>query len=770
VTFWLLPLILALPGCADHPSGSTQTVAANTGDPAPRGAKQSGGSREEAASTTQTDAEPEHGAAGDDRNVHGLLVGCTAYDHLAPARHLKGPMNDVRLIRRLLIEKFNFAAGQIVSLVEDSGDDARPTRKNIEREFKRLAEKARANDRVVILLSGHGSRQPSDPGDREDIEPDGLDEVFCPADVARLSAADGGKIENAIIDDELKQWLEAISNTGASVWFIADSCHSGTVSRSDDVRRGFDARELLSVAERGKAKYTGATRGTGDEPLAMEVPASAKGAFVALYASQPNQETYEATFDGTRYGLLTYSLCHVLLQCETPLTYRELQRRIHARYQERDGYPPTPLLEGKLIGGKSDSRDMEILGTTTLPGRSRLSLRAAGGGRFTVNGGSLHDLTVGSVLAIYPAAGKTADDELLGHVRVTEVSPLEAKAEPCQFAAKGLRGDFPEENRCEVAFFDYRLRQLKLAVDPLGETSSKSGDKKPETAPVAAARLESLRQRAALLDKGKGAAVKVVDDLREADWLVRLRDGRPYLVHRSLEAGQPTGELPAFGPIPDDADDKFRDWLDVRLTRIARATTLTRLAGSSLESNRSNRKVDVEVEMLRFADRSAKDGKPILWQRDGVRLKVGEIIGFRVTNRGKTAVDVCLMFVDSGFGILQFFPEPGTAGNRLEPGNQLHTNAGEVQGSTLGTEHLVLVAVAARPLQEPLELAFLQQPPCSDNERAPVEKGEAVPRTDSPLERFLIESKKDVATMRGFGRTSLDAHALRLFTWQTVRQ
>ena len=65
------------------------------------------------------------------------------------------------LIGRLLRERYQFPAEGIVTLTEDEGSPAlRPTRANIEREFRRLADQAREGDQVVILLAGHGS-QPS---------------------------------------------------------------------------------------------------------------------------------------------------------------------------------------------------------------------------------------------------------------------------------------------------------------------------------------------------------------------------------------------------------------------------------------------------------------------------------------------------------------------------------------------------------------------------------------------------------------------------------
>src|SRR5262245_59571847 len=115
---------------------------------------------------------------------HALLVGVTRYPALPPKFQLEGPANDVELLRRTLGERFGFPAADIVILTEPGRPQRRPTRSNIQREFRRLAAAARPGDQVVILLSGHGSQQPeSDPPDPVHPEADGLDETFLPADV-----------------------------------------------------------------------------------------------------------------------------------------------------------------------------------------------------------------------------------------------------------------------------------------------------------------------------------------------------------------------------------------------------------------------------------------------------------------------------------------------------------------------------------------------------------------------------------------------------------
>src|SRR5437660_12600095 len=75
---------------------------------------------------------------------HALLVGCSHYPNLEERYQLKGPANDVLLMRDLLVKQFGFAAENIALLAEHAGKDRLPTRANIEKEFRRLGEVAKA--------------------------------------------------------------------------------------------------------------------------------------------------------------------------------------------------------------------------------------------------------------------------------------------------------------------------------------------------------------------------------------------------------------------------------------------------------------------------------------------------------------------------------------------------------------------------------------------------------------------------------------------------
>ena len=404
---------------------------------------------------------------------HALLVGCTDYPNLSERYQLRGPANDVKLLREVLEKRFGFLAANIKTLAEDEGEENRPTRAHIQREFDRLTRIARPGDQIVILLGGHGSQQPDQfPPDPDDPEPDGLDETFLPCDVG---AWDKQKqvVTNAIIDDELRAWTKKILAKGASLFVIVDACHSGTVLRdaSDEVEREVPAgtlvpQDALDLARKRAAEFYGQQRGDGapeESPFKM----AREGSLVALYAAQSTEPTVERPMppDGTvtkRHGLLTYAVCQLLMESKTPLTYRELGQRVYAQYVQWHRTSPTPLIEGVDL-------DREVLGRRQWPGRSRFTLVPSGDG-WKVTGGALHGLTEGSILAVYPPAGAADADKPLGHVRIRKSDPFEAEVEPCRHAKLDSPKSLPEGGRCEPAYLDYGRMRLRVAVGTVPET------------------------------------------------------------------------------------------------------------------------------------------------------------------------------------------------------------------------------------------------------------------------------------------------------------
>ena len=175
--------------------------------------------------------------------------------------------------------------------------DGEATRANMLMRISTLVETLRSGDTGVLAYSGHGSWAPDMDGD----EPDRRDEVLCPVDFE-----DG---ENLITDDELRGIFLKLAK-GATLVFISDSCHSGTVFRFSKERdAGLPWRAKFippSHFIKDPAKYLAMerlygqpSRATSNAPLPGVVHYSGCG---------DNEYSADATFDGKPNGALTYYL------------------------------------------------------------------------------------------------------------------------------------------------------------------------------------------------------------------------------------------------------------------------------------------------------------------------------------------------------------------------------------------------------------------------------------------------------------------------------
>jgi hypothetical protein len=228
-----------------------------------------------------------------------------------------------------------------------------------------LRDVAGAGDQVLILLAGHGSQQPADP-DPADEEPDGLDEIFLPADAEAWSPS-AHRVVNAIVDDEIRQWIAAIRSKGAVVTIIVDACHSGTITRGGPsaVRdRGIPVESLIPPAELARVRAAVSPGGLPAGTTANRAAAArafdltdAPSDITALYAADVDETTPELPMPdaaGPTQGLFTYTVTRILTEGRGPITYRELVQRVIDRYRA-EGFNPTPSLEGTGI-------DREVLG------------------------------------------------------------------------------------------------------------------------------------------------------------------------------------------------------------------------------------------------------------------------------------------------------------------------------------------------------------------------------------------------------------------------
>jgi hypothetical protein len=107
-------------------------------------------------------------------------------------------------------------------------------RAEFEQALTGLKPLVKADDRVIIFFSGHGSVIKDNDGDEKiNNSDDNLDEVFIPVDVKDL---EGPNRNNVVTDDDFIKWVNALP-TKRIITFI-DACHSGgmNLGPEDDMK------------------------------------------------------------------------------------------------------------------------------------------------------------------------------------------------------------------------------------------------------------------------------------------------------------------------------------------------------------------------------------------------------------------------------------------------------------------------------------------------------------------------------------------------------
>ncbi len=147
---------------------------------------------------------------------YALVVGINEYQ---AENNLDGAVADAQDIASALR---SYGVDELVLLLnQDASRDAIKTNLN------RMINAASPGDSLIFTYAGHGAQAPEAIAGSE---PDGKDEFFL------LSAFDRTKPEemknNQILDDEIRKWLLVADRKKLNTIFVADSCHSGGMSRS----------------------------------------------------------------------------------------------------------------------------------------------------------------------------------------------------------------------------------------------------------------------------------------------------------------------------------------------------------------------------------------------------------------------------------------------------------------------------------------------------------------------------------------------------------
>ena len=247
-----------------------------------------------------------------------LLIGIN--DYLSPkVPDLRGAVNDVEMLKRILVTRLGFPEQNIKLLT-----DAAATRSAVLDAIDELVTSAGKDDVIYFHYSGHGSRA----RDRNGDETDGFDETILPQDARTEGIPD-------ILDDEFEALFAKLKSEHALIVF--DSCHSGTITRSVSA-----VRPRSVPADTRDELYAGAisTRAVVEVNMLNHV---------LMTGAPPEEEALDGPIDEGFYGLFSYSLAQALDQAGPEGTPEQIHRGIKQELQRIHEQlyfsPPEPQLE-----------------------------------------------------------------------------------------------------------------------------------------------------------------------------------------------------------------------------------------------------------------------------------------------------------------------------------------------------------------------------------------------------------------------------------------
>jgi Caspase domain len=339
--------------------------------------------------------------------LHGLLIAASDYQNAAVS-DLPSTANDVALMAQVLRER-GASPTDLVVLADAAANPVprqRPiavkgkaTRALIGAEMASLIRRVKRSDHVVLYFSGHGEQQPNT--DRSE-EPDGLDEVFLPVDAF---VGQGGVVNNGYKDNDIGNAVRALRAAGATVYLVADFCHSDGASRA-----GGPARTAPGSARRPDVRMSSQEMGQASASQSAEI-----GGFAAFYAAPSltqawgREVPYWMAENRVVYGVLTYYLATALrdpnLSNIGDLTARLDRDVLNQSWLLDAGLTPSPQFEGDtslpLPGGAGGDAGVQMaLWTVIKPATVEEPAGRTGMDSLALPAGSLHGVAEGAIFAL----------------------------------------------------------------------------------------------------------------------------------------------------------------------------------------------------------------------------------------------------------------------------------------------------------------------------------------------------------------------------------
>ncbi len=352
-----------------------------------------------------------------DMPFYALLIGINRYKKES-IRKLNGCVNDVNAVKEVLTNKFAVPEMNIQTLVNreatrDGIIDA--FRTHLIANAKAWSVSGTSNSPPAFLLhySGHGSRVPEK---MKGVEPDGYHETIVPYD-SRV-----GEIYD-IKDWELRNLVDELAHYSQNITIVLDCCHSGAGTRFKETPSDLMIRTRHCPTDnRPQPIYIHTDNESASDEDSTMIRALHHENHVLLAACRNKESALEQRFDEKIHGNLTYFWVQELSKLTTlhKPTYQEIYRRI--RYQITSfNRNQTPQCEGAI--------HRELFGRAIPKQEQFFDVIELDKNKVWINGGAVHQLTVGTLFQIYPPSTRTLTDAgaPLGMLRLEDVGVVQSQ-------------------------------------------------------------------------------------------------------------------------------------------------------------------------------------------------------------------------------------------------------------------------------------------------------------------------------------------------------
>lgn len=352
---------------------------------------------------------------------HALLIGINKYPYMAQKYQLSGCVNDAKLMRNTLINKFNFERSNIKELHNEAA-----SRDSILREMNALIRRIKKDDIVVFHYAGHGHRCSIKGGDGYTDEGSGKDNCILPSDDSKptrnLKKFPKGKEYREIRDEQFNEWLTRLAAKTRYITLIFDACHSATMTRSSG--EGSRSRSVPESARPGQRAAPKSSKKTAVRKKGPGGWLNLSNNYVVISGCRDMQTSKEKFFheNGRKYkhGVLTYNLINAMTRAKPGTTYRDVFELACAGVAARVS-GQNPQIEGRL--------DRELFGVKDIEPLRFIPVEKVSGNTVTLSGGAAQGLRVGSRWTAYPQGTKqTEGSTKQGVLQVTNVGPLSSTA------------------------------------------------------------------------------------------------------------------------------------------------------------------------------------------------------------------------------------------------------------------------------------------------------------------------------------------------------